>query len=244
MDKLGVILMLLASIPVFGQMDKSVHDYRIPANLKKCYTLLDKTLSKEEIEVVKSFPEDSIYFHDEFKHGTDFFHAWKLYDGSRLTRFFNRKGLSGSHEIYVTILTSYHRYLNGEEIRLEEQVDKHQAIQKENYRIFVEKTKKDTINGHYIPENVEDCLLTLNKILKEKDIETLKKLKSREDVIEFHHGLGTWLRNNWGLWGGSRLQQYLLRKGLDHPDNMSHLILEFYYDWLNSDNAGWREFDK
>lgn len=101
----------------------------------------------------------------------------------------------------------------------------------------------DSINGIYIPKNLEECFLELNKLLKTKDIEAIKNLKDRNETILYHHGFGTWLRNNWGLWGGSRLQQYLIAKGLRHPDDMSATILEFYYDWLNGQHEKWKEFE-
>ncbi len=101
----------------------------------------------------------------------------------------------------------------------------------------------DSINGLYIPKNLEECFLELNKLLKPKDVEAIKNLKDRNETILYHHGFGTWLRNNWGLWGGSRLQQYLISKGLRHPDGMSATILEFYYDWLNGQHEKWKDFE-
>jgi len=101
----------------------------------------------------------------------------------------------------------------------------------------------DSIDGFYIPKNLEECFLELNKILKPKDIETIKNLKSKDDLSLYHFGLGMWLRNNWGLWGGSRLQQYFFKKGIDHPDNISGIILSYYYDWLNGQNDEWKIFE-
>ena len=59
-----------------------------------------------------------------------------------------------------------------------------------------------------------------------------------------HFSLGMYLRNNWGLWGGSRLSHYFETRGVQHPDSMSGLIIEYYYDWLNNRNEDWMEFDK
>lgn len=239
------IVFSIVSISSFGQSQKkNVHDIKIPKNLDQCFKILNKTLSDKELEIIKISPEDSIYHHDEFKHGTDFFHAWKLYEGSRLTRYFNKKGLYGTHEIYNTILVSYHRHLNNKPLDLESQIKKYQEKQEKEHQAYLERTKQDTINGVYIPKNIEDCFYSLSKILKEKDIEEIKSLSKRDEVIKYHHNLGMWLRNNWGLWGGSRLQQYLIKRGLKHPDDMSHTILEFYYDWLNGNNIEWQKFDK
>jgi hypothetical protein len=120
--------------------------------------------------------------------------------------------------------------------------EKQQEIIKER-EDYKKRIVADSINGLYIPKNLEECFLELNKLLKTKDIEAIKNLKDRSETILYHHGFGTWLRNNWGLWGGSRLQQYLISKGLRHPDNMSATILEFYYDWLNGQHEKWKEFE-
>jgi hypothetical protein len=41
--------------------------------------------------------------------------------------------------------------------------------------------------------------------------------------------LGQFLRNEWGLWKDSALAQHLRQvHGIDHPDDMSHLILTRY----------------
>lgn len=42
----------------------------------------------------------------------------------------------------------------------------------------------------------------------------------------FHHNLGRNIRNNWKLWGRGKLYKYFLDMGLDHPDDMSSVILK------------------
>jgi len=115
---------------------------------------------------------------------------------------------------------------------------------KEKRDKYIKRTLADSLNGHYIPKHIEECFVELNKLLKPETVDGIKKLKSRDETSNYHMGLGLWLRNNWGLWGGSRLQVYLTNKDLNHPDDMSGLILEYYYDWLNGINQGWQEFDK
>ncbi len=57
-----------------------------------------------------------------------------------------------------------------------------------------------------------------------------------EDVAtgRLHMGLGMWIRNNWGLWGDSKLKNYFLDKGVAHPDDMSSIILTSYHRHLNN----------
>ena len=101
----------------------------------------------------------------------------------------------------------------------------------------------DTINGFYIPRNIEECFHQLDTMLSASERNTIRNYSSREKTIDLHLGLGMWLRNSWGLWGGSRLQTYLFKRGIKHPDDMSATILEFYWDYLHGINERWTAFD-
>src|SRR5437764_8049632 len=68
-------------------------------------------------------------------------------------------------------------------------------------------TNPDSKYKVYVPKDLENCYVELEKMLPENIIKEMKE-GTEEDMIKFHHGLGTWLRNNWGLWGGSKLSEY------------------------------------
>jgi len=102
----------------------------------------------------------------------------------------------------------------------------------------------EKIDDVYIPKDLGECFVELDRLLKEVDKKEMQALPKKEDMIQYHHGLGTWIRNNWGLWGGSRLQKYFTDKGITHPDNMSGIILEFYHDWLNGKKETWKDWEK
>ena len=101
----------------------------------------------------------------------------------------------------------------------------------------------DSIDGIYIPRNLEESFHVLDTLLTAKVIQLIRSLPERDAMSAFHFGLGMWLRNNWGFWGGSRLQQYFIQRGVTHPDNMSGALLEYYYDYLHGYHQGWRAFD-
>ena len=122
-------------------------------------------------------------------------------------------------------------------------MEKRRELQKEREE-YEKRLVADTIDGIYIPHDLEDCFHTLDSLLSAKDIRTIKAFKSRDEMGKLHFGLGMWLRNNWGLWGGSRLQKYFFDHGVDHPDYMSGIILEYYYDYLHGEHETWKEFDK
>lgn len=85
----------------------------------------------------------------------------------------------------------------------------------------------------YVPKDLNECFVELEKMLHP---DLVKKIKSgtEDDLIGYHFNLGLWMRNNWGLWGNSRLAQYLRRMGVSHPDNMSGFILVSFWRHLNN----------
>ena len=101
----------------------------------------------------------------------------------------------------------------------------------------------ESINGVYIPANLGECFVELDKQLTEIDKKEMQAKPKREDMIRYHLGLGTWMRNNWGLWGGSRLSKYFNDKGVSHPEEMSSIILYHYHDWLNNKKHTWKEWE-
>lgn len=67
--------------------------------------------------------------------------------------------------------------------------------------------------------------------------------KPKEDAIaHIHFTTGTWIRNNWGLRGHSRLKKYFQTKGVYNPEVMSSIIFGFYYDWLKKENSAWEKW--
>ena len=90
------------------------------------------------------------------------------------------------------------------------------------------------MNGFYIPKSLDDCFVTLNKILPDSIKNEFELMEENEAVSRSHFGLGIWMRNNWGLWGGTRLSIYFNELGVYHPDDMSGIILTSYHRYLNS----------
>ena len=101
-----------------------------------------------------------------------------------------------------------------------------------DYKINATKDK-DSPTGVYIPTDLEDCFKELKKMLP---AELVSKMKSgtEKNMIKYHFGLGTWMRNNWGLWSGSRLRDYFKKLGLSHPDDMSSVVLNSFWRHLNN----------
>lgn len=99
------------------------------------------------------------------------------------------------------------------------------VIYQRDYRYLV-----DRIDGIYIPKDMDEAIDSLDVIISPEDKRYITDSLSLDVFrINCHHGLGMWIRNNWGLWGGSRLQKYFVNKNVFHPDDMSDNILKAYY---------------
>lgn len=88
----------------------------------------------------------------------------------------------------------------------------------------------DKRHRSYIPMDLEDAMDELDRTINPKDKERIQT--SKEDSVMYHHGFGTGLRNGWGLWGGSRLARWFDERGIFHPDDMSGIILEAWFNRL------------
>jgi hypothetical protein len=101
----------------------------------------------------------------------------------------------------------------------------------------------ESIDGVYIPTNLAECFGELDKLVSEIDKKEMKDKPKREDMILYHLTLGMWMRNNWGLHGGSRLLAYFYEKGIRDPEQMSTVVLFYYYDWLTGKKDSWKQWD-
>lgn len=101
----------------------------------------------------------------------------------------------------------------------------------------------ERINDVYIPRDLGECFIELDRLLSEIDKNEMRALPKRENMIGYHLGLGMWMRNNWGLWGGSRLYKYFHDKAMTDPEDMSSIVLFYYYDWLTDKKSSWKEWE-
>jgi len=87
-----------------------------------------------------------------------------------------------------------------------------------------------------IPTKLSECFKQLDDILSDApDGDWFKDADEDDAIAQSHHGLGTWIRNNWGLFEeDGQLHEYFTKLGLKHPDDMSGVILTSYHRHLNN----------
>ena len=96
-------------------------------------------------------------------------------------------------------------YRNYDDKIAEQETIKEKERRKEEYKRRLTLEKIDDI---YIPKNLYESLTELDRIL---NFENKKQLIESKDSWQFNShmgGLGMWIRNNWGINGGSRLLKY------------------------------------
>ena len=101
--------------------------------------------------------------------------------------------------------------------------------QKSSTTIAKDKVSADTI---YIPVDLNDCLKQLNAMFADSIKTKIKTLTEDEFSGKYHFSFGMWMRNNWGLWKGSRLSNYFNSLGVYHPEDMTGIIFDSFHRQL------------
>jgi hypothetical protein len=216
-DESLATLLGMKSASIFAETDKQYKLYRFKINATISQ---DGSIEIEDIEFLEELPKEKII---------DFFKANK-FDSSSVPKVFDKWSIRDKF--------FYFRKQNPRIAREE----KKQEILETRKELEVLLTQ-DTIDGVYIPSNLGECFVELDKLLSEIDKKEMRALSKRDEMISYHFGLGMWMRNNWGLWGASRLQRYFTDKGITHPDEMSSVVLYLYHDWLNGKKETWKAWE-
>ncbi|MEM6697135.1 MAG: DUF6794 domain-containing protein [Bacteroidota bacterium] len=215
--------------------------FKSPRNISHALKILDKKLSVEvKSEIINSDPDSLMLltddFNDEFDVMNEWFWRWtrkSTTKSTRLGKYYNKRGLKIPNDMTNVVLRCFQLNLKKLPIVhrriLEPFVLRQQKHDKEDRVRFT----TDSLRGIYIPQNLEDCFRTLDKIYPDSTKLEIAKLTEKEYSINNHlFGVGIWMRNNWQLWGGSRLSKYFNDLEIYHPDDMSGIIMDSYHRYL------------
>ena len=86
------------------------------------------------------------------------------------------------------------------------------------------------------PKTVDEAVLLLIEKLGPENCQTVAAIKTETELIgKLHHGLGRWVRNNFGLWQNNKaLQEATGVSGPDDADDASGVILRALWEFLKS----------
>jgi hypothetical protein len=226
-------LTLLTSLNLFGQN-------KLPKNLKLAVKYLDKDCSDIVKNEIKTIKEDSLIYSvypfakvEPYKNYKTIFNWTSSENGNpKLTKYVENKGIYDYHS--EVLLYSLRQYLKNGKINDKEILNKFFLKQKNAEEKDKIKFTTDTINGIYIPKDLEECFVQISSFWNDSTKIQVKNWEEKEFAGKVHLGFGMWIRNNWRLWGGSRLSKYFNDLGIYHPDDMSGIILDSYHRHLNN----------
>lgn len=98
--------------------------------------------------------------------------------------------------------------------------------------------QQEVLYGVYIPEDVNDALIQLNKLTDKASKAKFKAMDEEQAVHKLFFSLGRWMTHNWSLYEGSRLSVYLQNMGIHHPDDMCRFLIRVYHRSLNKKDLG------
>lgn len=228
-----LILTFLTSLNLFAQN-------KMPKNLKQSVQYLDKECSELVKTKIKTIHEDSLIYavypfakNEPYKNYKTIYNWTSDENGNpKITKYLENKGVYDYHS--ETLLYAFRLYLKNGKINEKEIINKFIDEQKKAEEKDKIKFITDSINGIYIPKNLEDCFVQINSFWSDSTKIKVKNWEEREFIGNVHMGFGMWMRNNWRLWGGSRLSKHFNEIGINHPDDMSGIILISYHRKLNN----------
>ena len=106
---------------------------------------------------------------------------------------------------------------------------------------YQQRIKMEKLNGVYIPKNLDDALLQLDKLTTAEAKVKIKAIPEDSVCMYLHGRLGQWIIMNWGFYGGSRLSHYLRSAGITYPDDMADFLLLGYHRKLHGKPVGVKE---
>lgn len=98
---------------------------------------------------------------------------------------------------------------------------------------YNKRIKKERLYGVYIPKDVPDALVQLNKLTPREAKTSFKSVPEEVAANKLHFSLGRWIIHNWGFYEGSRLSHHLKKIGVNHPDDQAKVLITAYHRYLN-----------
>ncbi len=161
-------------------------------------------------------------------------YEWTCRDNkkSKIKKYLIEKGISNNKHQQTIILIAFKQTLFGQVFNEDEIIKPYKAIEDKWRAEDKVRFTTDSIREVYIPKDLEDCFKQIDSFLDDSIKVQVKQWTEDEFSGRAHFGIGLWMRNNWQLWGGSRLSKYFNDLGIYHPDGMSGIILDSYHRYL------------
>ncbi len=113
------------------------------------------------------------------------------------------------------------------------QAQKNTAAYEKWKKEYEERIQQEYLFGVYIPEDMGEAFLQLDKLIDSSSKAKFKAAQEEEAVRKLHFSFGRWMIYNWQFYDGSRLSHSLKQLGIHHPDDMANVLIRTYHRYLN-----------
>lgn len=107
------------------------------------------------------------------------------------------------------------------------------TTKKEIEKEYQRRIKQEVLDGQYIPSDLTDAFVELNKLIDDESKASFKTMPEEEAATKLFFSFGRWISYNWGFYGGSRLSHYIRELGITYPEDMARFIIISYHRNLN-----------
>ena len=101
-------------------------------------------------------------------------------------------------------------------------------------REYEQRTKLTRIDGKYIPKDLKDALLELDKIMDEPAKKKFLEFNEEDARTKTHFSFGKYLNVRWSIQEGSRLSAWFQKNKIYNYDDMIDCIITTYHRTLNN----------
>lgn len=222
-------ILILTSQFVYGQKVRTPKDIQTAVTYLQtdCPDSLKLTIKKTSNEKLISLC---------YPWGGDFqtIFEWTNQDNkkSKIKKYLIGKEITDNKHQQTIILIAFKQTLLGQKFNEDEIIMPYKVIEEKWRAEDKVRFTTDSIRGFYIPKDLEDCFKQIDIFWNDSIKLKVKQWTEDEFSGRAHMGFGMWMRNNWQLWGGSRLSKYFNNLGIYHPDDMSGIILDSYHRYL------------
>lgn len=107
---------------------------------------------------------------------------------------------------------------------------------------YQKRIKKNKLFGVYIPKDLADAFVQLNKLIDKSSQAKFKSMSEADAAKKLHFSFGRWIIHNWGFYGGSRYSHYIKSLSIHHPEEMAAFTIIMYHRFLNKRKLNVKEY--
>lgn len=223
-----ILTLLISSHVLYGQ---KLHS---PKTIEEAVEILQLNCSDSLKTIISRTPNDSLIYLSfpwggDYKTISNWTTGFNSKKKSKLEKYYSKLGITYPKHVQTIVLISFKAVINGENLNHSQIIEPFQKTERKWNQEDEARFTTDSLRGIYIPKDLEDAFNQIDSFWSDSLKTEIKSWNENEFASRAHMGFGMWMRNNWQLWGGSRLSKYFNDMDIYHPDDMSSIILVCYH---------------